>query len=321
MYDPPLEGSNKHMKFEQFVEIVKQEVMHKVGLSYSVTVNSVLKVNRELHGISVGLQNAPIVPSVYLEEFYSEYMNGKSIDQIAKDIIEVSQRRKLGMDQFSINMTDFEWVKSRLRVKLINYARNEKLLQDVPNEAILDLAIVPYVLISKGEELATVMVKFPLMEQWNVSAEELLSVAKGNTIQNEPVMMERMSDFIFSKLLKDIGDDGSDITNEEEQLLRHITEDKPRDSNEMYIISNRSNINGAFVVFQPDQLSRLAERIGVDKLYILPSSIHEMLAIPANNFSVEHLREMVKDVNRTTVTEDEFLSDEVYLYNGDLCIV
>ena len=50
-------------------------------------------------------------------------------------------------------------------------------------------------------------------------------------------------------------------------------------------------------------------------LYILPSSIHEVILIPFNeDFSVEELKEMVKEINTTKVPDNEILSDSVYIY-------
>ena len=50
-------------------------------------------------------------------------------------------------------------------------------------------------------------------------------------------------------------------------------------------------------------------------LYLLPSSIHEFLALPANSLEPEALEKMVKQVNRTEVATEEVLSDTVYFYD------
>ena len=57
---------------------------------------------------------------------------------------------------------------------------------------------------------------------------------------------------------------------------------------------------------------------------ILPSSIHECLAIKAmEDADMEGLRAMVTDINATQVASDEVLSDNVYRYSietGELSI-
>ena len=58
---------------------------------------------------------------------------------------------------------------------------------------------------------------------------------------------------------------------------------------------------------------RLAQEAGSD-LYILPSSIHEVLAVEADGLNPEELKAMVKMINDTEVPEDEVLSETVYRY-------
>ena len=62
------------------------------------------------------------------------------------------------------------------------------------------------------------------------------------------------------------------------------------------------------------EFSGLAQELGSD-LYILPSSIHEILLLPVSAGKPEELAEIVKEVNRTQVQPEERLSDSVYLYD------
>lgn len=61
-----------------------------------------------------------------------------------------------------------------------------------------------------------------------------------------------------------------------------------------------------------------------DDLYILPSSIHEVLVIKANDPMAESkkdLEDIIKSINRNEVSRDEQLSDSVFRYNRGLDIV
>lgn len=50
--------------------------------------------------------------------------------------------------------------------------------------------------------------------------------------------------------------------------------------------------------------------------YILPSSVHEVLLIPADNqISMSTLSSMVRDVNSSQLAREEILSDHVYYYS------
>lgn len=51
--------------------------------------------------------------------------------------------------------------------------------------------------------------------------------------------------------------------------------------------------------------------------YILPSSLMEVLIIPSDILKVSEMKEIVKTVNIEAVKKEDFLSDEVYVYNAE----
>jgi hypothetical protein len=68
-------------------------------------------------------------------------------------------------------------------------------------------------------------------------------------------------------------------------------------------------------MFYSDVLRTFADELGQD-LYILPSSIHEVLVIGKEEVtSVRDLQDMVWEANHTVVTSKEFLSNQVMYYN------
>ena len=85
----------------------------------------------------------------------------------------------------------------------------------------------------------------------------------------------------------------------------------------MYVATNVSKLNGACILLYDGVLEKFAEKIGGD-FYILPSSVHEVLFVPANgDMDARYLIQMVREVNATQVAPDEVLSDNVYLYHAD----
>ena len=68
----------------------------------------------------------------------------------------------------------------------------------------------------------------------------------------------------------------------------------------------------------PDFVSRIRKEIGEEEFYILPSSKHEVIVMPAHLVTDPmHLVAMVKEVNASSVDEDDRLTDNVYFYNKD----
>ena len=61
-------------------------------------------------------------------------------------------------------------------------------------------------------------------------------------------------------------------------------------------------------------LAKIAEKAESD-LYILPSSVHEVLVLKADDeIGPKELKMMVTEINGTEVAQDEVLTDNVYRY-------
>ena len=86
----------------------------------------------------------------------------------------------------------------------------------------------------------------------------------------------------------------------------------------IYVETTQSKIFGAAVLLYPRFLEHEAEALGRN-FYIIPSSVHEVLIIPAEKIEqdADELLEMVKEVNTTQVSDEEVLSDNVYYYDRE----
>ena len=77
-----------------------------------------------------------------------------------------------------------------------------------------------------------------------------------------------------------------------------------------------TNTNLASSKISLEELDEAAKKMNGD-FYILPSSIHELLAVPVSTAEIEELRQMVKEVNDNEVAPEEILGYEVYRYNRE----
>lgn len=127
-----------------------------------------------------------------------------------------------------------------------------------------------------------------LADIWRVSKEELLSAAIENTRKKIVVknLLGMLVDFEF-------------------------LEDVPP----LVFCGNDEGMYGAGCLALKTKIEELSSIFGRD-LYILPSSIHEVLVTPDNGlYEVEDLKKMVKEVNDTEVSPEERLSYSVYKYS------
>jgi hypothetical protein len=148
------------------------------------------------------------------------------------------------------------------------------------------------------------------MEMYNslkLSEEQLYELAIENTRRLLPPVIKSMNDIIHDMLIKNGAP--TELTDE---MITDIPENQT-----MWVISNDRGVNGAISVLYEDKLQELAERLDSD-LYIMPSSIHEMIAIPAFTDEPDKLAEMVTEVNMDQVALGERLSNQVYHYDKNL---
>lgn len=81
----------------------------------------------------------------------------------------------------------------------------------------------------------------------------------------------------------------------------------------MTVITLDSKRYGAGLLGCGEFIKVISEKFG--KCYILPSSIHELIVVPAYTTTKNNLLEMVKEINATQVSENDFLADAVYTVN------
>ncbi|MBR3244077.1 MAG: hypothetical protein IKF90_15500, partial [Parasporobacterium sp.] len=62
----------------------------------------------------------------------------------------------------------------------------------------------------------------------------------------------------------------------------------------------------------PEVLAGAYDLIGSEEIYIIPSSVHECLALPAN-IPAEEVNAMIQEINRTEVKLEDRLGDHAYL--------
>jgi hypothetical protein len=84
----------------------------------------------------------------------------------------------------------------------------------------------------------------------------------------------------------------------------------------MFILTNKSKVRGASSVLDKKALKRLGESKNVSRFVYLPSSIHESILVPADgNVDLDFFKDMVKEVNRSAVNEEDRLIDNAYFLN------
>ena len=286
----------------EFAEYVSEHLFDEspeMTLDHTVQVQSVTKNNGLiLKGIVVRENGCNIAPTLYVNDAFKRFEDGEDIQSLMDELLRAYDLHKL-TDDFSVEFfTDFEQAKERLAMKLINAERNRELLATVPHYLLGDLAVIFQVLVDATEfGNATITVRNEHRDMWDVPTSTLFSFAKANMEEKQPVRIQSM----FEALSGMIGNDD----------LLDVMDMPP-----MFVMSNESKINAAVGMLFTDKLQEFAEKYN-SSLYIIPSSIHELLLIPDRNQDPDSLASMIVEVNSTQVSPEEVLSDHPYFYDMD----
>lgn len=294
------------MNFDEFTKYVTMMVESRIeGVETRVT--AVQKNNGVvLHGLSVCKKDSNIAPNIYLDDAYRRYEDGESLDELVDALINSVQKNlnpPASFGNIADMFNDFELIKDRIYMCVVNAAKNTELLNQVPHLFKDDLAIIFKIFVgSDSNGTATITIRNEHVAIWGgVTADDLYDLALKNMPNLMPAKVMGLND-----MLKQMMDLPAEV------LDGMFPSDLPVDQ-QMFVITNKNQTFGAASMFVDGVLDELAEKIGTD-LYILPSSVHEVIAISTNMGTPKDLAQMVQQVNGSEVSEEEQLSDNVYRY-------
>lgn len=139
------------------------------------------------------------------------------------------------------------------------------------------------------------------MEHWGIDVNELFDIASFNTPKLLESDIKNLSE-IVENIMKN---KGADVTFPIEY----------KDESPMYVLTNKLKLYGACCILYKHLLEEFASSVKTD-LYIIPSSIHEVLLVPKREeYDKEYLSELVREVNTTELSPEEVLSDHIYYYS------
>ena len=192
---------------------------------------------------------------------------------------------------------------------LVNTAGRRDLVEHVVSHEFLDLSMIYAVIPEKRMEVdGEFSVITPYMaKQLRFSNEDLYSLAERNMKRRMPVGCFSLETWLEYRL-REIG--AYTGPSQEGRSLGRF-------SPPIYLLKNEKNCFGATVLVYQDPIRDLADRLG-ENLFLLPSSIHEVIAVPESmECSAEELAQIVRQVNREMVGPQDYLSDHVYYYDRD----
>lgn len=298
------------MDYEIFKEVVKESFLSYMPKGYQdmeVRVTPVDKVNRKLDGLSLLAQNenTMISPTLYINDMYEKYSKTGDLQATLREAAEAMDE---AFREAEIPPLDISTAKDNIIFQLVNTMQNEDLLKKLPHRDFQDLSIIyRWVVGVEQQGISSVVINNHVAESLGMGEEELFKAAAENTRRILPPVVQSMNEVMRDMFVAD------GMPKELADLM--VGEQEPEMT--MWVISNERKIEGAASMLYEDKLHSLAEKVGTD-LYILPSSVHEVIAVSVEMGEPEELARMVAEVNMDQVDLSERLSNQVYHYDKDL---
>ena len=286
----------RRLDFKDFQDIVKKEILDYLPDEFQdaeVKFSKMEKLGSSYNSMTVVREKNTACPAINMDQFYEEYKNGGMLQdclhRMAKTIRD-SQR------EFNVDwIQDYEQAKRHLFIRVSNADKNAELLEKVPHELKDDLVITCHLEISNeyGSLMSTI-VSNQMLSMYGITEEQLIHDAIENSVKIMPPTIQSLG-----------------------ELVGEYTGGIPNNGfMPAYVISNETCLNGAASMFYPDVLDYVSSKLGGDFL-VAPSSIHEVIAVPARkDIDISQLEDTVKFVNSTQVDESDQLGDHLYKYDA-----
>ena len=306
---------NKNMcesfDYEQFVDYIASHLFD--GISQETDAGDVIDIRvvpvirnneRVTDALRVCVKGSKPYPLIDIDPFYEMYCMGAKMPQVihelARSYIDSRERQYFLCPD---DLMSFDKVKDKIIFRLISRGRNRHVLECCPCRDFLDLSITYRVLTGKSEGgISSMMITKFMMEEWGIDEDILYRLAISNSVRHFPPKVESFGD-VVTRLM--------DSTDAEEDFQ---WPEGMSDGPGFYVCTNDCGINGAGVICYPGLLEEFGEMIGED-FYILPSSIHEVLFLPAHmGMLPQEVISVVGSANKSVVSREEILSDSVYYF-------
>lgn len=262
------------MNYEIFKEVVAEKFKDYLPEEYrdmELLVHPVEKVNRTLDGLNLisGEKGITASPTIYINDMYEYYQQCGSLQNTLQSAAAAMEQIFKEVPQIpSLDTAD---VKDHIIFRLVNTEQNRELLKTVPSREFEDLSIIYCWVIKMDEEgIRSSIVKNDMAKRLGMSEEQLFHAAAENTRRILPPTVESLNDIVCKMMIAD---------GVPKEMAEEIAGKQQEIS--MWIISNDRKIQGSASMLYEDKPHTLAEQLGTD-LYILPSSVNEVIAVPAD---------------------------------------
>ena len=292
------------MKKEDIERIIKE--IQKRMPACEVKAETINKIGGTREAISCKFPSENYAVILYPDDYQRLLDSGESMQDIGRYLSSQIEQRMTALPATPTTADDF---KKGLYIQVVNADVNRELLKDLPHDSWEDMAAVVRYQIPDGENEISFLVTKNNMQQYQMSQGEVMEAAYKNTAAQE-FCLHKPED-IMREIMQE-----QNIPEEAIDLYLSDTD------SHLYVLTNKEQINGANALVCPEVLQNIYKEFG-EPYYVLPSSTHELILAKdvkvkkfLNNVTQDELRQMVQQVNVSSVTPDVLLSYNLFHYDG-----
>ena len=272
------------MSYEEFIVYFKNMITEKAaeGENPKFEFDAIRKVNGMKECMLINTNSENIKKTIYFDDIYKDYSRCANMDTVYENVMDAIEEDSsyIDTDEIISIIEDINSVREKITFFVINAAYNTDFLRSLPHRHYLDLAIVyKFSLFKRGEVIGKVMITNEMIKNWGITEEDLYEISLQNTEK------------LFPTVIKSIRPD-------------------------FKIVTNSNSINGASAILNKEMFRDMAEEIE-DNLYIVPSSVHELIILKASNHTPKEVRGVIYNVNTDILNVEDLLSYNLYVYDKE----
>lgn len=280
------------MEYSNFINEVYTGVKERIASeSVRVELGDAKIINRS--GATIVVVRDGVGAVFYVEDWEQHYSVDESIERIMDGCFPSGGVAET-IDKVKKSVADVEFVKKHVVPALVGTEKNQEKLEGTVSRKFFDLSLIYKIPVDRDEDngVYSVTITDSLLIRLGLSEKELWEYAWQNVEAKSTPMGETLRGF---------------------GVALDASKCMP-----MQVLTTEESINGAITMLMDDLLQDTASEFG-NNLIIIPSSIHEVLAIPYGDLITEvgEVASMIREVNDSVVAPEDILSYSVYWYDRE----
>ena len=266
-----------------------------IALGYKAEAHETVKNGVIFEGIIIN-NDAVVAPVIYTQQLIDEAQRrGKGLSDVVNEVIRVyEENRWPGIDASRFLEKDF--ILPRLRIGIQKESDEELEKRECELEG-----LEAYLYVNGGKEDGhgkefCIKAKTSYLQNAGIDPAEAWTTAEKHTFAETRIRK-------MSEVIADI----CGITYDESVEMDL--------GNPFYVVGNTSGVKGASAILDRNALAEFGREHRIEKILVLPSSIHEMLIVPYDEclMELDEYSEMVRSINEAEVAPEERLTDRAYI--------